>query len=485
MSHTIIPVEPFDYFVFGATGDLSRKKLIPALYHRFADGQIPKTARIIGCARTELDSIGFREMVRSLLKQECSQDASMLDAFLSLLIYQAIDVYCDEDWLKISNIVNDRQEAVITVFYLSVGPTIFEPIIRGLEKNHLHLSSRLVLEKPLGFDLSSSVNLNNLISSVFDEDRIYRIDHYLGKETVQNLMALRFANAMFEPLWNSHYIDHVQITAAETVGVEGRGEYYDQAGALRDMVQNHLLQLLCLSAMEPPSEFDANSVRDEKLKVLKSLKPLSGKKVSDNTVRAQYAGDKENSSYLQDANKKYSLTESYVALRVDVDNWRWAGTPFYLRTGKRLKDKMMEIAFVFRKAPHFIFNKTMASVQSNTLVIRLQPNEGIDIEITTKEPGHGGMRLHDTVLEAAKNKDGVDDKRPDAYQRLLLDVVRGDQTLFMRGDEVEAAWAWVDPIIESWNQSDSSLDYYSVLGEGPASADELLKRSGRSWRKIQ
>lgn len=488
MNHTIIPVDPFDYFVFGATGDLSRKKLLPALYHRFADGQIPHSSRIIGCARTSFDDVGFREMVSEVIKGDpfytASDQGTLLD-FLQLLHYQAIDVSCDADWLALVDIANQKKEKNITIFYLSVGPSIFETIISGLKRHDLHLDSRVVVEKPLGIDLPSSISLNTLLKSVFDESRIYRIDHYLGKETVQNLMALRFANAMFEPLWNARYIDHVQITAAEMVGVSGRGGYYDRSGALRDMVQNHLLQLLCLSAMEPPSSFEANSVRDEKLKVLKSLRPLTSADVFDNVVRGQYASNDGVASYFDDVGRECSDTESYVALKVDVNNWRWAGTPFYLRTGKRLKKQMMEIAFVFRETPHSIFNELAPSIQPNYLVIRLQPNEGIDIEITTKEPGHGGMRLRNTVLETA-NSSGVGRSSPqDAYQRLLLDVVRGDQTLFMRGDEVEAAWAWIDPIIAAWKAHEQPLEAYPAMSDGPTSAERLMEESGRAWRKIQ
>lgn len=486
MGHTIIPVGTFDYFVFGATGDLSKRKLLPSLYHRFADGQIPKSSRIIGCARTDLDRDDFKSMVVEAIKanvpaNQINQEA--LSQFLNLLIYQAIDIHCDDDWLQLIAIAKQVQDNRITIFYLSVGPSLYPDIIAGLKAHDLNLQARLVVEKPLGFDLSSSIYLNRILKDAFDETHIYRIDHYLGKETVQNLMALRFANAMFEPLWNSHYVDHVQITAAETIGLQGRGEYYDRAGAMRDMVQNHMLQLLCLSAMEPPAAFDADSVRDEKLKVLRSLQPLVGQQVLDNTVRGQYLAGDGIPSYLSDVDKERSQTESYVALRANIDNWRWAGTPFYLRTGKRLSHKMMEIAFIFRKTPHFIFDQITTPTQPNALVIRIQPNEGIDIEIMTKQPGHGGMRLRETILDTAK-KVNESNPPPDAYQRLLLDVVRGDQTLFMRGDEVEAAWGWVDPIIEAWKASDRQLEIYDPSSEGPRTAEELMSREGRQWRKI-
>jgi glucose-6-phosphate 1-dehydrogenase len=485
VSHTVIPVDIFDYVVFGATGDLSRKKLLPALYYRFADGQIPDDSRIIACARTNVDKQAFRLMAEDAIKDSASSisiDESVLERFLCLLHYQVIDVFNDDDWSVLKTFIALKNDDRVTVFYLSVDPSLIDPIVSGLKMNQLHTTSRLVIEKPLGFDLPSSVHLNTLLRSVYDENRIYRIDHYLGKETVQNLMALRFANIMFEPLWNSHYIDHVQITAAEKIGVQGRGGYYDTAGALRDMVQNHILQVICLSTMEPPATFDADSVRDEKLKVLQSLKPLTNEHMNTNAVRGQYAESAEYSGYLQDVDKKSSQTETYVALQFYIDNWRWAGTPFYLRTGKRLSDQAMEIVFVFRKMPHFIFGKTSQEVQQNALVIRLQPDESIDIEITTKDPGHGGMRLKETTLETAPS---TSIQSQDAYQRLLMEVGRGDQTLFMRGDEVEAAWQWIDPIIEYWKQSERPVDTYTAGSEGPESANELMKKSDRVWRKIQ
>lgn len=487
MGATIITVDEFDYFVFGATGDLAKKKLLPALYHRFIDGQIPSAARIIGCARSPLDTEGFRALVTQALSDNASGPIApaSLSAFLALLVYQTIDVGNPSDWHQLVTIVNQTRDDRITVFYLSVGPSLFEPIVKGLKEHGLNHTSRLVLEKPLGFDLASATHLNNLLRESFDESRIYRIDHYLGKETVQNLMALRFANILFEPLWNAHYIDHVQITAAETLGVEGRGGYYDRSGALRDMVQNHLLQLLCLSAMEPPASFDADSVRDEKLKVLQSLEPLTDQRALDNSVRGQYREGDGMASYLSDIDKEHSQSESYVALRANINNWRWAGTPFYLRTGKRLRAKMMEISLVFRKTPHFIFNHVAAPIQPNALVIRLQPDEGIDIEITTKQPGHGGMRLHNTVLETAEAPHKANRPAPDAYQRLLLDVVRGDQTLFMRGDEVEAAWSWIDPIIAAWRDADYPPEIYAPASEGPRGAVGLMSKEGRVWREIQ
>ena len=489
MSASIIPVETFDYFVFGATGDLAQKKLLPALFHRYADGQIPDSARIIGCARTQLNDDSFRASVADMLKRVIPQgycEADKLADFLKLLTYIDVDIQDENSWQKLVKHRDARSDERVIIFYLSVGPGLFEPIITSLKKHNLHTDSRIVLEKPLGFDYPSAHQLNQLIGSVFDEKHVYRIDHYLGKETVQNLMSLRFANALFEPLWNSHYIDHVQITAAEAVGLQGRGDYYDHSGAMRDMVQNHLLQLLCLCAMEPPHAFDADSVRDEKLKVLRSLQPLQGKDALNNTVRGQYLAGKDTPSYLEDVNRTASSTESYVAINATINNWRWAGTPFYLRTGKRLRNNMMEIAFRFKQTPHSIFGDLATPIQANQLIIRLQPTEGIDIDIMTKEPGHGGMRLRPTVLNTSKVIDDQNHKhKQDAYQRLLLDVVRGDQTLFMRSDEVEAAWQWVDPIISAWKDAGIQPENYDPASEGPAGATELMAKGHRRWRRIE
>ncbi len=491
MTHKIIPVEPFDYFVFGGTGDLAQRKLLPALYHRFADGQIPATSRIIGCARTDFDDDTFREFIaQALLKAvtDASQQQDTIEQFLALLSYQKVDIDQKDDWKAFAKKVRQTDEKRILVYYLSIGPSLFGPIIEGLKSQALHHKARLVVEKPLGFDLESARQLNLMLAEAFDENRIYRIDHYLGKETVQNLMALRFANALFEPLWNSRHVDHVQITASETLGLQGRGGYYDRSGAMRDMVQNHLLQLLCLSAMEPPHAYDADSVRDEKLKVLRSLKPLRGNDVLRNTIRGQYVGDGTTSSYLQDVDKANSTTESYVAIKAEINNWRWSGTPFYLRTGKRLRADMTEISFVFRQTPHSIFEELETPIKPNALVIRLQPNEGIDLEIMTKDPGPGGLRLRqsslDTSIESVSEQ-GQSFRMPDAYERLLLDVVRGNQTLFMRGDEVEAAWSWVDPIIQAWQTSGEHPEQYDNASQGPSGAMELMAENGHRWRKIQ
>jgi glucose-6-phosphate 1-dehydrogenase len=338
-----------------------------------------------------------------------------------------------------------------------------------------------VVEKPFGRDLETAKALNASLAEHFNENQIYRIDHYLGKETVQNLMAVRFGNMLFEPLWNAQYVDHIQITVAETVGVGGRGEYYDKSGAMRDMVQNHLMQLLCLIAMEPPAKFDPSAVRDEKLKVIRALDPVEPHQI----VRGQYVTHDDSPSYRKAVNDPRSTTESFVALKVGISNWRWAGIPFYLRTGKMLSKRASEITVVFKQRNHSIFEEDELE-HRNILSIRLQPDEGITLGVTIKEPGPGGMRLIDVPLDMsfaeALGEDGGDP--PDAYERLIMDVIRGNQTLFMRGDEVEAAWAWTDPIIDGWTQRGEVPKPYDAGSDGPGDAEQMLARDGRSWRPI-
>ena len=377
---------------------------------------------------------------------------------------------------------------VVRAFYFSVAPTLFGDLAERLHCHNIADDrSRIVVEKPFGRDLASAEALNAVLAAHFDEKQIYRIDHYLGKETVQNLMAVRFANILFEPLWNAQYVDHVQITVAETVGVEGRGSYYDKSGAMRDMVQNHMMQLLCLIAMEPPYKFDPNAVRDEKLKVIRALEAVP----AEDIVRGQYrgAGKKdgpEAASYLENCGDPQSRTESYIALKVRVANWRWQGTPFYLRTGKKLRARTSEIAIIFKEAPHSIFGED-EGWKANVLAIRLQPNEGMNLTVMIKEPGPGGMRLTEVPLDMsfaeALGEEGMD--IPDAYERLIMDVIRGNQTLFMRGDEVEAAWAWTDPIIEGWEARGDKPRGYDPGSSGPEDALMLLHRDGRRWREIR
>jgi glucose-6-phosphate 1-dehydrogenase len=489
MSHIIIPVAAFDLVIFGGTGDLALRKLLPALFRRDAAGQIPAQARIIGLALNQQTSAEYRYQVADALQShleasELSSDA--LERFLGRLEYRTTDVADMASFQALACVLDEYPERV-RVYYLAVAPALFDPISHGLATAGLAgKNARLVLEKPLGHDYASAARLNALVGNVFDEHAIYRIDHYLGKETVQNLMALRFANALFEPIWNAQCIDHVQITAAESLGVGSRGGYYDTAGAIRDMVQNHLLQLLCLIAIEPPYRFEADAVRDEKLKVLRSLRPLSGRKVLDNTVRGQYLATSSSPAYTEEVGNAASMTESYVALKVEVDSWRWSGVPFYLRTGKRLKAQAAEIAVVFKKPSHVMFGDLPTPIFPNVLSMRLQPDEGLRLHIMTKEPGPGGFRLHDIPLDMAfAERQDAGWRMPDAYERLLMDVVRGDQTLFMRGDEVEAAWQWIDPIIEAWKLSGSKPEGYEPNSSGPISAIEMMARDGRRWREIE
>ncbi|AWK88454.1 glucose-6-phosphate dehydrogenase [Azospirillum thermophilum] len=483
----VVPVDPFDLIVFGATGDLARRKLIPALYHRFRDGQMPDGARVVGVARSDMGEEEYLRTVDSALTEFVEPerlDPETRRRFLSCMGYQQIDAGGELGWEMLKTRL-DASDRPVRAFYLSVAPHLFEPI--AARTHALGIADerfRLVVEKPFGHDLATARALNRSLSARFPETQIYRIDHYLGKETVQNLMALRFANTLFEPLWNGHHIDHVQITVAETVGITGRGQYYDGVGAMRDMVQNHLLQLLCLVAMEPPARFDPDAVRDEKLKVLRSLAPVTDPL---HVVRGQYRCGSRTPSYHDEAERPDSRTESFVALRAEVSNWRWAGVPFYLRTGKRLRSRMSEIVVQFKEAPHSIFRSRSRHPGPNVLCIRLQPNEGIKLGLTIKDPGPGGMRLApaelDMTFDATLREHGL--RMPDAYERLVMDVMRGDQTLFMRGDEVEAAWAWVDPIIADWEDRKDRPHPYDPGSSGPEDALMLLHRDRRRWREIE
>ena len=489
MSARIIPVEPFDFVVFGGTGDLAQRKLLPALYHRLQDGQIPEGSRIIAASRDELDTPSYRSLVLSSIENsvpEDVRDTPLLERFLQLCHHVTVDAGSDLGWDALGALLRGREDHV-RAFYLAVAPRFFGPICEQVGRHQLVTPlSRVVIEKPMGRDLASSKLVNNAVGAVFNESQVFRIDHYLGKETVQNLMALRFANALFEPLWNAAHIDHVQITVAETLGVGGRGSYYETAGALRDMVQNHLLQLLCLVAMEPPESYSADSMRDEKLKVLKALRPIDADNASRLTVRGQYTGlntaNDRIPSYTEEAGLSRSRTETFVAIKAEVANWRWAGVPFYLRTGKRLPSRVSEIVVCFRPIPHNIFDQSSGRVQSNKLVIRLQPDEGVKQWVMIKDPGPGGMRLRHVPLDMSfAEAFGI--RNPDAYERLLMDVVRGNQTLFMRRDEVEAAWRWIDPIQEAWEQDDTAPNAYTAGTWGPTRSVALIERDGRTWHE--
>ncbi|WP_424929030.1 glucose-6-phosphate dehydrogenase [Amaricoccus tamworthensis] len=484
MVSTVIPVQPFDLVIFGGTGDLARRKIFPSLYRRMAVGQMPTDARIVGAARSEMDVKAFRKTVSEALDEFVDPKVlkpEVVKNFLNCIEYVQIDAKGTNGWPELKKLLNERSDS-IRAFYLSVAPSLFEDIATRLSKSGIATpDSRIVVEKPLGHDLESAVALNRSLSQSFCEQQIYRIDHYLGKETVQNLMAIRFANALFEPLWNARHVEHIQITVAETVGVEGRGAYYDKSGAMRDMVQNHMMQLLCLTAMEPPARFEPDAVRDEKLKVIRALDPLS----ASDTVRGQYRATGDEGSYLDHVGDPSSRTESFVALRCHISNWRWAGTPFYLRTGKKLGARLSEIVVTFKHPPHTIFPQVDAQ-KGNALIIRLQPDEGITMRVTIKDPGPGGMRLIEvpldmTFADALGEEAGV---MPEAYERLIMDVIRGDQTLFMRGDEVEAAWAWTDPIIKLWSESSVRPLPYDPKTGGPIESYKLTGAEGHLWREI-
>ena len=483
MVSRVIPVDPFDLIIFGGTGDLARRKILPGLHRRFLAGQLPGDARIIGAARGDMDDQAYREMIGDAIVEfgeAEDQDAEKLAEFLEIIHYVAVDALGDKGWKDLAKL---KREGYIQAFYFSVGPSLFGDLAERLHSFGIaDANSRLVVEKPFGRDLASAKELNQTLALHFEEGQIYRIDHYLGKETVQNLMAVRFANILFEPLWNAQYVDHVQITVAETVGVGGRGAYYDKSGAMRDMVQNHLMQLFCLIAMEPPSQFDPDAVRDEKLKVIRALEPVDHHHI----VRGQFGANGSKPSYREEADNPDSHTECFIAMKCHVSNWRWTGTPFYLRTGKKLRARASEIALVFKDAPHAIFGQELGQ-HCNTLAIRLQPDEGITMTVTIKEPGPGGMRLMDVPLDmtfAEALGDSIEEA-PDAYERLIMDVMRGNQTLFMRGDEVEAAWAWTDPIIEAWEDRNDVPKTYDVGSSGPEDAQMLMHRDGRRWREIK
>ncbi len=479
MVSRIVPVSAFELIVFGGTGDLARRKILPALFKRFCAGQMPAPSRLIGAARSDMTGAEYRDFVRKALTEFGDAAAGpTLEQFLQQIEYVPVDARGETGWEKLAMMLNDD---CVRAFYFSVGPGLFKDLAERL--HHYSLvgpDSRIVVEKPFGHDLETARALNNVLCSHFEESQIYRIDHYLGKETVQNLMAVRFGNMLFEPLWNSQYIDHIQITVAESVGIGGRGAYYEKAGAMRDMMQNHLMQLLCLIAMEPPAKFEPDAVRDEKLKVIRALDSVEPHHI----VRGQYTQADGFPGFRDEVANSRSKTESFIALKCHLSNWRWAGTPFYLRTGKRLKNRDSQITVVFKDTPHSIFDQDSGR-HNNELTIQLQPNEGITLDVTIKEPGSGGMRLIDVPLDMSFAEAlGPDADAPDAYERLIMDVISGNQTLFMRNDEVEAAWAWTDPIIRGWEARGDVPKPYDSFTSGPDGAVQLVRRDGREWRGI-
>ncbi len=484
----IIPVATFDGVVFGATGDLTLRKLMPALYRRWRDAQMPHDSRVIAAARTAITPEAYRAKVFEALQAHLPAEELAGDdpqRFCERLSYFALDGTSSEGWEALARLLAEAPER-IRVFYLATAPDLYGPICRNLHAFGLvSPQARLVLEKPIGHDLASARAINDEVGKIFAERQTFRIDHFLGKETVQNLMALRFANAIFERLWTADVIDHVQITVAESVGVEGRAGYYDRAGALRDMLQNHLLQLLCLLAMEPPVSLDADAVRDEKLKILRALRPIAPHETSQLTVRGQYTQGAIDGrgvpGYATELGRP-SRTETFVALKTEIRSWRWAGVPFYLRTGKRLPRKVSEVVVQFRSVPFSLFPREAAELQPNKLIMRLQPDEGMHLALMTKDPGPGGLRLRPARLDISFEQ-AFGTRYPDAYERLLMDSVRGNTTLFMRRDEVEAAWAWVEPILQGWTESSEAPRPYSAGSWGPTAAIALVEREGRTWHE--
>lgn len=483
-----VPAEPFDIVIFGGTGDLARRKLLPALYHRDLDGQLSPDSRIIGVSRRELSDDEFAGFVRESLEQHLKEgefQAETWERFATRLHYRGLDVETPDGWTGLAEMLDGPEERV-RVYYMATSPSLFGPVAEQLARSGLvHERSRIVLEKPVGQDLASATAINDAVGAVFDEEQIFRIDHFLGKETVQNLLAIRFGNSIFARLWECSAIDHVQITVAESLGVGTRGDFYDRTGALRDMVQNHLLQLLCLVAMEPVRSLNHHEIRDEKLKVLRALRPITAADVKRETVRGQYrAGAVDGQAvpaYVEELEQgTASNRETFVALKAQIDNWRWANTPFYLRTGKRLPMKSSEIVIQFAPVAHRIFPEASGELTPNQLVIRLQPNEGVMLSLMSKEPGPGGFEMHSLPLNLSFNE-AFDLRYPDAYERLLMEVIRGNPALFMRRDEVEAAWSWIDGIVDGWEQARLPVQTYPAGTWGPPQSLVLLDRDGRSW----
>jgi glucose-6-phosphate 1-dehydrogenase len=484
--------------LFGATGDLSRRMLLPSLYGLSVDGLLAGDVRIVGTARSQLDDEAFRAMAAKALEPHVAHglgDQARADSFLAQLAYVPLDATDMSGYRRLADAAcgagpdgegpcGGNQPVSI---FLSTAPSLFKPTIEGLASAGLTGPNvRIGLEKPLGSDLATSAEINDAVASAFSERQIFRIDHYLGKETVQNLLALRFANVLFEPQWRWDWISHVQITVAETVGLEGRVDFYDGTGALRDMVQNHMLQLLALVAMEPPSHFTATSVRDEKVKVLSSLRPIDGRSVATHSVTGQYGagavGGQPVKGYAEELGRA-SGTETFVALKAHVDNWRWKGVPFYLRTGKRLATRKSEILIQFRDVPHSIFGEAVRGMRANRLLISLQPEENIQFSLMAKVPGldRAGIRLREVELDIGRKDAFADSRRRIAYEQLLLDLIEGRQTLFVRRDEVEAQWGFIDTIRRGWAENGLAPKPYAAGTWGPSAAIALIERDGASW----
>lgn len=478
-----------DLMLFGALGDLASKKLFPALYQLDRAGLLPAGSRVLALARRPLDQAAARQQIQERLEKALpadEADALVISRFMERVDYRCLDFSEDEGWQQLDDWRAQRDGVLIA--YLAVPPDMVPEVVGRFGRlDCCDDRTRVVVEKPIGHDLASSRQLNDLLAEVFREEQVFRIDHYLGKETVQNLIALRFANNLFASQWDQNHISHVEITVAESVGINDRWGYFDGAGQLRDMVQSHVLQLLCLLAMDPPPDLSPDSIRDEKVKVLKALRPMTPDLVQSHLVRGQYtaghSGGRVVPGYLEEKGARPgSLTETFVALKVEIENWRWAGVPFYIRTGKRLPEKRSEVIVHFKPAPHYIFAPDQRHLANNKLIIRLQPDEGMALQILTKDHGlHKGMRLRQGPLELTFSETFARDRIPDAYERLLLEVIKGRQYLFVRRDEVEYAWRWIDQLLVNCHACDARPKRYAAGTWGPVAAIAMIARNGRNW----
>lgn len=474
----------FDMVIFGGTGDLVKRKLLPALYNAFVAGNISPASRLFCLGRNDLAHNTYIETAYNYaLEAKQKIESAKWQQFAQHIIYIQLDATDPDAYQKLTTSLN---QDITNIYYLSTAPELFKPICNNLAKAKLnHAKSRIVLEKPLGNDLKSAEDINNFVAQFFQEDQIYRIDHFLGKESVQNLMAIRFGNTLFEALWRRQWVHSVQITVAEAIGVESRAEFYEQTGALRDMLQNHLLQMLCIVAMEPPSSLDADVIRDEKLKVLRSLKALTEEDVLNHVIKGQYKAGAVNGQAVigyMDENKvaPHSLTETFVAIKAEIQNWRWAGVPFFLRTGKRMQEKVAEIVIQFKDIPCKIFPNSGGAF-ANRLIIQIQPEETVKLFFLAKQPGETN-RLKPVYLDLDFNE-MFHAQRTDGYERLLVDVIRGNLSLFVRRDEQIAAWKWVEPILETWAELKIAPKQYPAGTWGPASSSALLAKDGLYWHE--
>jgi len=472
-------------FIFGGTGDLAQRKLLPALYRHFKAARLNPQIKIYGIGSSSLDILSYQQEVKNKLSinlESIEYEESTVQKFIEVISYIKIDFNIDNDFGSLKKITSNKDR---NLFYLAVTPIFYKVIADNLDKQSvIGPHSSIIVEKPIGNDLQSSIDINESLALYFNENQIFRIDHYLGKEAVQNLLALRFGNILFEKIWSNVAVDHVQITVAETLGLEKRGSYYDQTGAIKDMLQNHLLQILCLVAMEPPTKINSESIRDEKLKVLRSLRPLQTNETDDHLVIGQYKDGAINAkpitSYIDESGvKQESKTETFVALKLWIDNWRWSGVPFFLRTGKRMAEKRSEIVIQFKSVPHNIFDSN-SKQKDNQLIIRLQPEESIKLKIMIKKPSASGFHLQELPLDLLFD-DYYEDDHLDAYERLLMDIIENKPSLFMRRDEVEEAWRFTDQLVDSISESETTLSKYNAGSWGPSSSDLLIANQNAKW----